>query len=181
MPTRTIREFDHPRIHSVVNEWWGRDVQGLAARFLFDHFRDTSFVVEDEGRLVAFLVGFVSQAKPDEAYIHLVGVRSDRRGEGIGRALYDSFFEEMRRRSVRTVSCVISPANTGSIHFHKSIGFEVVPGDTRHNGVAIQKDYAGQGRDRVKLVRDVCRETRELSERGPKSDKGARRDDDGRR
>lgn len=155
MPTRTIRESDHLRIHSMVNEWWGRDVQGLVPRFLFDHFRDTSFVVEEEGWLVAFLIGFVSQAKPGEAYAHLVGVRPDRRGEGIGRKLYDSFFQEMRRRSMSAVICVMSPENTDSIHFHKSLGFEVVPGDARHDGVDIHKDYGGQGRDRVKLVKDM--------------------------
>ena len=91
----TVRQAvgeDHARIDAVIDEWWGgRAMRRMLPRLFFQHFRDTSFVVEDDEAIVAFLVGFVSSA-PGEAYIHFVGVRPDRRGAGLGRDLYERFF-----------------------------------------------------------------------------------------
>jgi predicted GNAT superfamily acetyltransferase len=96
---RAIREADHEKVTLVVNEWWGgRDMAWLLPRLFFRHFGDTSFAVEQDGELVAFLIGFVSQSRKGEAYIHFVGVRLDRRKEGIGRHLYELFFEEVEKR-----------------------------------------------------------------------------------
>ena len=39
----------------------------------FEHFTDTSFAAECDGRLAGFLAGFISQSRPGEAYIHFVG------------------------------------------------------------------------------------------------------------
>ena len=36
-------------------------------------------------------VGFMSQSRPAEAYIHFVGVHPDERGHGLGRRLYEHF------------------------------------------------------------------------------------------
>jgi GNAT superfamily N-acetyltransferase len=80
---RAIRESDHEKVISVVNEWWGgRDIPWLLPRLFFQHFGDTSFAVEEDGELVAFLIGFVSQSREGEAYIHFVEVRPDRRNKG---------------------------------------------------------------------------------------------------
>ena len=46
----------------------------MLPKLFFVHFRDTSFVAEDDGALAGFLCGFRSQTFPDEAYIHFVGV-----------------------------------------------------------------------------------------------------------
>ena len=120
---RAIRESDHGTVVSVVNEWWGgRDMAWLLPRLFFRHFGDTSFAVEEDGVLVAFLIGFVSQAEEGEAYVHFVGVSPERRGTGVGRRLYGLFFEEVDKRGCRKVGCVTSPFNRGSIAFHKAMG-----------------------------------------------------------
>ena len=80
---RAIRESDHEKVTSVVNEWWeGRDMAWLLPRLFFRHLGDTSFAVEEDRELVAFLIGFVSQSRKGEAYIHFVGVCPDRRKKG---------------------------------------------------------------------------------------------------
>ncbi len=116
----------------------------MLPRLFFTHFRDTSFVAEREGDLAGFLVGFLSQSEPQAAYIHFVGVSPEERGSGLGRKLYERFFEAARSRGRRTVSCVTSPANAGSLAFHRAIGFE--PSEPR-------TDYDGPGEDRVVLTR----------------------------
>lgn len=154
---RNIRESDHERVISVVNEWWGgRDMAWLLPRLFFSHFGDTSFAIEEGDELIAFLVGFVSQAKEGEAYIHFVGVHPRYRGEGLGRRLYGMFFDEARRRGCETVGCITSPVNEGSIAFHASMGFRVEGGDAGAGGILVHKDYDGPGEDRVVFAKTLA-------------------------
>src|SRR5207248_8436534 len=75
-PTRRSSDLDYDRVIRVVDEWWdGRQMAEILPRLFFDHFTDTCFVAEDDaGRLAGFIVGFLSQSKPREAYVHFVGV-----------------------------------------------------------------------------------------------------------
>ena len=116
----------------------------MLPRLFFVHFRPTSFVVEQDGRLVAFLVGFVSQTDPAQAYVHFVGVDPLVRGLGAGRQLYDRFVAAAREHGCTVVRAVTSPVNTGSIAFHTALGFEVED--------AGGADYDGPGEDRVRFV-----------------------------
>jgi ribosomal protein S18 acetylase RimI-like enzyme len=117
----------------------------MLPKLFFIHFDGTSFVAEGkDGELVGFVCGFLSQAVDDEAYIHFVGVDPEQRGEGLGRALYERFFDEVAANGRKVVRCVTSPVNRRSVAFHESLGFEVertVP------------DYDGPGEDRVLLVK----------------------------
>lgn len=132
---RAIRASDHQKVASVAHEWWkGRDMAWLLPRLFFKHFGDTSFAVEEDGEFVAFLIGFVSQSREGEAYIHFVGVRPDKRKEGIGRHLYELFFEEVEKRGCTKVGCTTSPVNKGSIAFHSAMGFSMKESDTEIDG-----------------------------------------------
>ena len=79
---RTARPDDHGWISRVVDGWWGRPIAGSLPRLFLDHFWSTSTVVEDGGRPVAFLVGFLSPSQPGQAYIHFVGVDPEHRSAG---------------------------------------------------------------------------------------------------
>lgn len=143
---RHARPSDYGRIIGRVNVWWaGREMAPMLPKLFFIHFEGTSFVAEDEaGELVGFVCGFLSQTVDDEAYIHFVGVDPEARGTGLGRMLYERFFDEVRANGRTVIRCVTSPVNERSVAFHQSLGFEterVVP------------DYDGPGEDRVLLVR----------------------------
>jgi ribosomal protein S18 acetylase RimI-like enzyme len=130
---------DHAPVIERIDDWWGgRRVADMLPRLFFVHFRETSFVAEEDGRLAGFLCGFRSQTYADEAYVHFVGVDPGFRGRGVGRLLYERFFEAVRPRSV--VRCVTSPVNEDSVAFHTSLGFEVE---------RVAGDYDGRGGDRV--------------------------------
>lgn len=152
---RNIHEQDAGPVKAALEKWWGgRDVSHLALPPFFRHFRDTSFVLDDGGEIVGFLVGFVSQAHPEEGYIHLVGVHPGRRQRGLARWLYEAFFEEARGRGCTVVRCVTTPGNAGSISFHRSMGFGV-EGGNESGGVPVARDYHGPGEDRVLLARTL--------------------------
>jgi L-amino acid N-acyltransferase YncA len=138
---------DDARVAAVLDEWWGgRRMVDMLPRLFFTHFRDTSFVAEREGELAAFLIGLLSQSEPEAAYVHFVGVSPDERGSGLGRALYERFFAVARENGRCMVCCVTSPANEGSLAFHRAIGFEAGPP---------QVGYDGPGEDRVVLTRPL--------------------------
>jgi len=127
---RNAEPSDYERVSPLVDDWWGgRQMRALLPRLFFEHFRQTSFVAEEDGELVGFLNGFLSQSFGDEAYIHFVGVRPDRRGSGLARELYERFFAVARAHGRTLVRCVTSPVNEGSIAFHRALGFDVERGD----------------------------------------------------
>ncbi len=109
---RSLDETDYAPLIAVLDLWWGgRRMTAMLPRLFFAHFRDTSFAAEADGTIVGFLVGFVSQTRSDEAYIHFVGVHPDYRQQGVGAQLYQRFFAAARALGCKTVRCVTSPVN----------------------------------------------------------------------
>ena len=140
-------ESDHGRVLAVLSDWWGgRDLSHLLPRLYFQHFNDTSFIVEHDGELIAFLIGFISQSEPGLAYIHFVGVHPEHRKQGIAESLYNRFFTLARARGAREVHAVTAPVNAGSQTFHQRMGFTVSEPIS---------NYDGPGDDRVTLKRKL--------------------------
>ena len=137
---RHAKPSDYGRVIGVVNTWWGgREMAPMLPKLFFVHFRDTSFVADgDGGELAGFLCGFRSQTFDEEAYVHFMGVSPAARGSGLGRALYERFFDAVRPRTV--VRAVTSPVNERSVAFHRALGFEVE---------RVDDDYDGSGESRV--------------------------------
>jgi predicted GNAT superfamily acetyltransferase len=154
---------DQPAVLAVLDEWWGGQggAAGAAERasllplLFFQHFTDTSFVAERDGRLAGFLIGFLSQSRPDESYIHFVGVSPDLRGEGLGGRLYERFFELSRTHGRSRVRSVTSPSNSGSYRFHLRMGFTAEPGPGSFDGRPVHPGYDGPGLDRVLFTRAI--------------------------
>jgi len=141
---------------AMASEWWGgRPMAGMLPRVFFEHFGDSSFAAERNGTLAGFLVGFCSQSRRGEAYIHFVGVHPGERGRGLGCRLYETFFGAAAARGCLTVRAITAPVNSGSVAFHRRMGFEVEPGATEQNGIPVTADYDGPGQDRVLFVRHL--------------------------
>jgi GNAT superfamily N-acetyltransferase len=156
---RRPREADHRRLVDQVDEWWGgRRLHPLFLRLWFQHFSGTSWIAEDaSANPIGFLVGFISPDHPDRAYIHLVATSPNHRKHGLGRALYDRFFEDVAARGVRRVSAVTWPGNRVSVDFHRAMGFTVDdgPGTQRLYGTPAYPNYEADGDDRVVFSRDL--------------------------
>lgn len=157
MQIRSLTPDDYAPLIAVVDAWWGRPVAPMLPKLFFVHFHQTSFVAENHGERMGFLVGFLSPALPDEAYIHFVGVRPDYRGRGVGRELYERFFQMARRANRSRVRCVTSSPNAASIAFHRAMGFALEGTDEGSAGIPIHCGYDGPGEDRVLFVKELDR------------------------
>jgi GNAT superfamily N-acetyltransferase len=154
MNVRHLEETDYDLLVSVANTWWGgRHVSHLLPKLFFVHFRSTSFVVEEDGTIIGFLIGFVSQTFPDQAYIHFVGIHPDHRNRGLGRLLYSQFFKTAGGLGCTTIRSITSPVNNSSIAFHTRMGFQIEQITGEEGGVGCTLDYELKGEARVQFVK----------------------------
>lgn len=148
---RHIEETDSQRVRSVMKDWWdGRDLTYLLPGLFFEHFQNTSYVAEHNGNLAGFLIGFLSQSRRGEAYIHMIGIHPDYRKQGLASELYSCFFQAVKDKGCHTVRCITSPTNRKSIAFHTRMGFEIEPGVEEIDGTGFT------GRPREQLPGPVC-------------------------
>ncbi|WP_282173763.1 GNAT family N-acetyltransferase [Cytobacillus firmus] len=113
------------------------------------------FVAEKDGEIFGFLIGFLSQTHPNEAYIHFVGVNPAVRKQSIGKQLYNKFFDMVKTNNRQIVRCVTSPVNKTSIAYHTRMGFNIEEGDKLIDGISITSDYDGPDQNRVLFVKQL--------------------------
>ncbi|MGG2106849.1 GNAT family N-acetyltransferase [Lysinibacillus pakistanensis] len=156
MEIRSVKGSDYYVISPLINEWWGgRNMSDKLPKLFFDHFTQTSFIAEKDGKFVGFLIGFLSQTHSNEAYIHFVGVHPEYRKHHIGKHLYNKFFNVVKQNNRSIVRCVTSPVNKVSIAYHTKMGFEIEDGDRIIEGLSLNTDYDGPNQDRVLFVKKL--------------------------
>jgi GNAT superfamily N-acetyltransferase len=135
-----VTKADFDEIVDRLAAFWGERDLSAAHHPMFVHeFGDSAFLIRDEhGGVAAYLFGFVVPASA-LAYVHLVAVRDDHRGRGLGRLLYERFRRLARERGCDRIKAITTPGNAGSIAFHRAIGMDAVE----------VPDYAGPGRARI--------------------------------
>ena len=155
MTIRPMEEQDYDRIIPVLNDWWGgRNMADQLPRLFVKHFSNTSFVAEMGETLMGFLIGFPSQAHPEQAYIHFAGVNPACRGQKVGESLYDRFYQAVAPLGCAEIYSVTSIVNQGSLRFHQRIGFSLLPGDREdENGLPYSAGYDGPGDNKYRFVR----------------------------
>ena len=110
---------------------------------LVQEFSETCLAAREGREIHGYLVGF---PKPEgTGYIHLVAVRDDARGTGLGRRLYGAFSETVGKFGAVRLKAITSVTNTGSIAFHRALGFDATVVD----------DYSGSGEPRVVFSRGL--------------------------
>jgi ribosomal protein S18 acetylase RimI-like enzyme len=156
MEIRTVKGTDYYVISLLINEWWGgRNMSDMLPKLFFDHFTNSSFIAEQDRKIVGFLIGFLSQSRSEEAYIHFVGVHPEYRKHHIGKHLYNHFFNVVKQNGRSIVRCVTSPVNKDSIAYHTKMGFEIENGDKKIDDVSINTGYDGPNQDRVLFVKHL--------------------------
>ncbi len=155
MTIRNAFPEDHQQIINVIPDWLGRrELRASVSKLFLIHFNDTCFIAEKNGRLAGFLIGFFSQARLDEAYIHFVGVDPDKRMKGTARMLYRNFYNVCRDHSRTIVRSCIALENKLSIDFHFKMGFEMEPGDKEIDGIQVIENYLHK-KDQLVLYKKV--------------------------
>jgi GNAT superfamily N-acetyltransferase len=114
---------DLQAIVASLPEFWGeRDAAALHQALFVHELGDTALVIRDgEGRVIAYLLGFVSPARV--GYVHVVAVRRSHRGAGLARSLYESFESLARELGALELKAITRPSNRASHDFHRALGF----------------------------------------------------------
>jgi GNAT superfamily N-acetyltransferase len=141
-------EQDYNQILDDLPEFWdGRDTRYLHHPMLVREFGNSAFVIRDGALVVAYLFGFISQTAP-VGYLHLIAVRASARRRRLGEALFAHFVHVVRRRGCKHIKAITTPANAGSVAFHKSLGMALL-GEPNADGVPVVQNYAGRNEPRV--------------------------------
>lgn len=145
MRIRGITKSDFDYIVSVLDRWWGGPSSERAHPIFFYELGEQALIAEEDGEVVGFLLGFVAPTTPPVAYVHLVGIHPDHRRRGVGKQLYERFFERARSAGAQRIKAITTVGNDGSVRFHEALGFDV----------AEEPDYAGAGRSRVVFSKEL--------------------------
>jgi len=153
---RNGRPTDYENVIAVMPDWWsGRDLTSMLPKVFFIHFYNTVYIAELKNELVGFLVGFLSQSDDNLGYIHFVGVHPDCRKAGIGRRLYQEFYDTCAANNRSIIKSCTSPNNRLSIAFHLRMGFTIEPGDGTVDGVSVTMDYLGKNDPKVLFRKEL--------------------------
>ena len=145
---------DYEQILDDLAEFWdGRDTRHLHHPFLIREFGNSAFVIRSEGRVAAYLFGFVSQTEP-VGYVHAVAVRASARRRHLAQHLFGHFIQFARRNGCRHVKAITTPSNLASIAFHKRLGMRLL-GEPNADGTPVVADYAGRGASRVVFWKSI--------------------------
>ncbi len=103
---------------------------------------DGLLVIEDMGRVVAFVFGVMSGAQ--HARVLMLAVSRNYRGAGLGTLLTQEFFRECGKKGVRQVSLEVRASNIAAQRFYTRLGFFTVRRVTK---------YYSDGEDGILLLR----------------------------
>ena len=150
---REAQPADAAAIAGAIDTWWpARHIVHGVCPQLLEHMGDTCLLVEKDGILLAFLVGYMSQRLPNAGYIHYAGVRPAYRGRGLGREMYRRFAELTRAHGRYCLVAETGLWNTASLAFHIRLGFTLEPGDIVVDGVPGRRDVIGVGCDYATMI-----------------------------
>jgi len=151
MLTRPLEKRDYDLIVQVIDRWWGGPTSALAHPIFFYELGNLARIVEDDGVMVGFLLGFIAQphlpGMGSVGYVHLVGIHPDHRRRGVGRLLYEAFENDCRKAGVSRMKAITTLGNEGSQVFHQVLGWDMVE----------IEDYAGPGRPRIVFTKEFAK------------------------
>jgi ribosomal protein S18 acetylase RimI-like enzyme len=144
--SRPLRGDDYPRARRVVDAWFGHPVGLVMHRLFFEQLGPSGVWLEDAaGEPAGFLLGLVSEADPELAYVHMHVVDPALRGRGVGARLYADFCARAHARGCRRVRALAAPDREASRRFHERLGF----------AGRLEAGYLGDGVDRIVFERDL--------------------------
>jgi len=146
LSSRPLRDDDYARARAVVDAWFGHPVGLVMHRLFFAQLGPSGVWLEDPtGAPVGFLLGLVSEAEPDLAYVHMHVVDPAWRGRGVGARLYGDFCARAHARGCRRVRALAAPEREASRRFHEGLGFVG----------RMEEGFLGEGVDRIVFERGL--------------------------
>lgn len=141
----------------LVKDYWNPDLVRLIHPMFYRDFYKTCFSARTfDGRLIGFVLGFVSQDNEGEGYIHAAFVHPDFRRKSVAKNLYSKIYWAFLNRGVKKARLITTVENTFSQSFHQSLGFDYASEcDKEINGIPVASNYYGAGKDRAVMEKDI--------------------------
>jgi GNAT superfamily N-acetyltransferase len=132
------------RLLTDHDRFWDTDTRALHHPVWFHQFGGFGAVARStDGEDVGYVLGVVTADRL--AYLHLLAVRDDVRGAGLGRRLSDWFDGVAVSTGARVVQVVTRPENVAAVAFHTALGASA----------HLSRDHDGSGQDRLVLTRPL--------------------------
>ena len=132
------------RLLEAHDRFWDTDTRALHHPAWFHQFGGFgALAMTTGGEDVGYVLGVVTADRL--AYLHLLGVRTDRRRSGLGSRLSGWFDDLAGTTGARVVQAVTRPDNAAAMAFHTALGASA------HRS----HDPAGPGEERVVLTRSL--------------------------
>ncbi|TAM97239.1 MAG: N-acetyltransferase, partial [Chitinophagaceae bacterium] len=94
---------DFLQILTDIKDFWGNDrTLSYHHPMFINEFGNTAFVIKDNGKVIAYLFGFMSQTE-ETGYVHLIGVRQNHQNKGLGKKLYRHFIEHLKNIGIQNL------------------------------------------------------------------------------
>lgn len=140
-----IRHFQNRDLADV----WQVAAESLRERYdptlftqLVPFWPDGLLVIEDMGRVVAFIFGVMSGTQ--QARVLMLAVDRNYRGAGLGTLLTQEFFRECGKKGVRQITLEVRASNYAAQRFYQRLGFFMVSRVPR---------YYSDGEEGISLLR----------------------------
>jgi L-2,4-diaminobutyric acid acetyltransferase len=87
-----------------------------------EHHADTSIVaVDDQERLVGFVIAYRPPSEPDAVFVWQVAVDPAQRGAGIGRRLLHEVVDRAREQGALALTATVTPSNEASRRLFQAV------------------------------------------------------------
>lgn len=142
MQLRHFQNRDLAEVWQVASESLRERYDPTIFTQLVPFWPDGLLVIEDKGRVVAFVFGVMSGVQ--QARVLMLAVDRNYRGAGLGTLLTQEFFRECAKEGLRQVSLEVRASNVGAQRFYQRLGFFTVRRVPR---------YYSDGEDGILLLR----------------------------
>jgi ribosomal protein S18 acetylase RimI-like enzyme len=144
----TFAELEVPQIAEVMAHGRPWLPAGSDYWFFKQFHGKTSFAADVDGLLVGGIIACIDASQPSRLYIDQVAVHASFRGKGIVQRLFQAAEAKAKELGCTTAWLSTDPKNP-AVRAWPRLGYENCPGDLSHDGVAIQSNFKGPGKDRA--------------------------------
>ncbi len=123
MKTREPIISDSPALYSLVERCKPLDLNSRYAYMLIaSHFRSTSIVAEEDGRIVGLISGYRIPETPNILFVWQVAVAAHMRGRGVAIHLLTDLLKRPSLADIEFIDTTVTPSNTASDRLFHRLG-----------------------------------------------------------
>ncbi|MEV9641144.1 diaminobutyrate acetyltransferase [Mammaliicoccus sciuri] len=150
---RTPTLDDGKSIWKLVKDTQVLDLNSSYSYLLWaDQFSDTSILVEDHGKIVGFISGFIQPKAQDTLFIWQVAVDESARGQRLASRMLQAILQSQSCRNIRYLEATVTPSNIPSTKLFKGLARDLQTECTITDGYP-EDQFPREGHEAEELFR----------------------------